>query len=125
MTQNVRRLRVETPVSDELLARLRAELAPELDLLGVKDGARDAVLETLARRTRALAEFDADGLRRYARRLVDLWLARAVERLELQPAPDLATRRAALVALELGREDRKSTRLNSSHYQPSRMPSSA
>ncbi len=104
MTQNVRRLRVETPVSDELLARLRAELAPELDLLGVKDGARDAVLETLARRTRALAEFDADGLRRYARRLVDLWLARAVERLELQPAPDLATRRAALVALELGRD---------------------
>lgn len=104
MTQVLRRRAPAMAVPHELLARVRAELAAELDLLGVKDGAGDAVLEALARRTRALVEFDGDGLRRYARRLVDLWLRQAVTRLDLPIQPDLATRRAALLALDIGRD---------------------
>ncbi|MCC7120525.1 MAG: glucans biosynthesis glucosyltransferase MdoH [Gammaproteobacteria bacterium] len=103
MSPNVRALRLDAPVSPELLARLRSDLAAELDALGVSGDACDAVLRALARRSRALADFDADGLRRYVRRLVDRWLLRAVERLALPEPPDLATRRAALLALDVGR----------------------
>ena len=44
-----------------------------------------------------------------------------------QPGKELATRaaRAALPSLQRRLPDRKSTRLNSSHIQKSRMPSSA
>jgi len=104
MKQSAQRLPLDAPVAPDLLSRLREDLAVELDVLGVTGAARDAVLLTLARRTRALVEFDADGLRRYVRRLVDRWLLRAVERLTLPLRPDLATRRAALLALAVGRD---------------------
>lgn len=78
---------------------LRAALGDELEQLGVRGAACEAVLHTLA--IRARDDWPAARQRRRARRLVDAWLRGCITRLDLLAMPDLATRRAALLALDL------------------------
>ena len=100
-------------------------------------------LDTLQARSRYLALFDRYGalLTDHQREVLDLYLKSDWSLAEI--AANQGTSRAAVhdivrrstrsleeyerrlgLLAEAGR-DRKSTRLNSSHYQPSRMPSSA
>ena len=78
------------------------------------DAQREAVQRFIGQRGQIVAEY------------VEVESGRKANRPRLQAAlEECRSRRATLVIAKLDRLDRKSTRLNSSHIQKSRMPSSA
>lgn len=104
MNPYARSARERATYSSELPALLRQELDAELTALGLVDDVCSGVFHALAQRAPVLSDLDAGGRRRYLRRVLDLWLLRAVQRLGLPELPDLATRRAALLTLAADRE---------------------
>lgn len=101
MTPAARRAEVDELPSVDKLERLRQLIAPELTRLGLGETALDLVLHVVLRRPHAPAADDAHAVRRHARRIVDASLRVAIARLNLPSMPDLATRRAALFALDM------------------------
>lgn len=106
MTLPLAQRRVETdpaPAASDSGA-LRAALAADLLPLGYRDDAALAPIDGLLRRIGPRPEWTIAVWRRVARRLLDAWLRQVVAQTGLTVSVDLATRRAGLLALDVGRQ---------------------